>query len=129
MINNFSPADGAGSSKLQVGSCVQVRDQRIKTELNGQEGTVSEFLDKGRIGMLLDSDPTALVSLTPDNLTGTNVDPLSASTEKHITTPLPGSVPRVLAVNVVKPPVPRVLVVKVHKKSQLLGPARLGVGP
>jgi hypothetical protein len=128
MINSFAPADGAGSSKLQVGSCVEVRDQLTKTELNGQGGTVCEYLDKGCIGVLLDSDPAALVSLTPGNLTGTNVDPPSASTEKHNTPLLPGSVPRVLAVNVVKLSVPRVLFVKVHKKSQWLGPARLGVG-
>ena len=128
MINSFSLADSAGSSKLQVGSRVKVRDLRVKSELNGQEGTVNEVLDKGRVGVLLDSDPTALVSLAPENLTGTNVDPLSASTEKHITPPLPGSVPRVLAVNVVKPSVPRVLPVKVHEKSQRLGPALLGVG-
>jgi len=128
MVNSFAPADGPGSSKLQVGSCVKVGDQRIKTEINGQEGTVCEFLDKGCIGVLLDSDPAALVSITPENLTGTNVDPLRASTEKHNTPPLPGSVPRVLAVNVVKPSVPRVLLVKVHMKSQWLGPARLCVG-
>ena len=84
------PLARAELEQLQVGSRVKVCDLHAKPEFNDQAGTIHSLLENGRIGVLLDSDKEAIVSLKPANLiflapTSASQNQPAASEEESLT--------------------------------------------
>ena len=55
---------------LKIGTRVRVHSMNAAPEYNGQIGTVDQFLQSGRVGVLLDDDPNSIVIFKPGKLEG-----------------------------------------------------------